>query len=129
MVFTWPIRSKRCGLINDVLDISKIEAGKLELDNKVFNVHECVSSSMEIVKVAALKKIKLECEDEGVPGTTLREVSLLKELQHPNIVRVLEMFDDTWDGELHVVMETKGAAHVEQILAQLAAAGFAAESV
>ena len=31
-------------------------------------------------EVAALKKIKLECEDEGVPGTTLREVSLLKEL-------------------------------------------------
>ena len=25
-------------------------------------------------EVAALKKIKLECEDEGVPGTTLREV-------------------------------------------------------
>ena len=24
------------------------------------------------------------------------------QLQHPNIVRVLEMFDDTWDGELHV---------------------------
>ena len=36
---------------------------------------------------AALKKIKLECEDEGVPGTTLREVSLLKELLHPNVVQ------------------------------------------
>ena len=36
---------------------------------------------------AALKKIKLECEDEGVPGTTLREVSLLKELHHPNVVQ------------------------------------------
>jgi GTP-binding protein len=38
-------------------------------------------------EIAALKKIKLECEDEGVPGTTLREVSLLKELQHPNVVQ------------------------------------------
>ncbi len=38
-------------------------------------------------EVAALKKIKLECEDEGVPGTTLREVSLLKELQHQNVVQ------------------------------------------
>jgi hypothetical protein len=35
-------------------------------------------------EVAALKKIKLECEDEGVPGTTLREVSLL---MHPNVVQ------------------------------------------
>lgn len=38
-------------------------------------------------EVVALKKIRLEGEDEGVPGTALREVSLLKELQHPNIVR------------------------------------------
>lgn len=35
----------------------------------------------------ALKKIKLENEDEGVPSTALREISILKELQtHPNIV-------------------------------------------
>ena len=38
-------------------------------------------------EIAALKKIKLECEDEGVPGTTLREVSLLKELHHQNVVQ------------------------------------------
>ena len=35
----------------------------------------------------ALKKIKLENEDEGVPSTAMREISILKELQpHPNIV-------------------------------------------
>lgn len=35
----------------------------------------------------ALKKIRLESEDEGVPSTALREISLLKELEHPNIVK------------------------------------------
>ena len=35
----------------------------------------------------ALKKIRLEQEDEGVPPTAIREISLLKELQHVNIVR------------------------------------------
>ncbi|PIA43985.1 hypothetical protein AQUCO_01800212v1 [Aquilegia coerulea] len=36
----------------------------------------------------ALKKIRLEQEDEGVPSTTIREISLLKEMQHDNIVRL-----------------------------------------
>jgi len=36
----------------------------------------------------ALKKIRLESEDEGVPSTSIREISLLKELDHPNIVKL-----------------------------------------
>ena len=34
----------------------------------------------------ALKKIRLEKEDDGVPSTAIREISLLKGLKHPNIV-------------------------------------------
>jgi len=37
-------------------------------------------------KFVAMKKIRLENEEEGVPSTAIREISLLKELQHPNIV-------------------------------------------
>jgi len=37
-------------------------------------------------EIVALKKIKLENEDEGVPSTAMREISILKELNHPNIV-------------------------------------------
>uniref|UniRef100_A0A0D9VNQ8 Protein kinase domain-containing protein n=1 Tax=Leersia perrieri TaxID=77586 RepID=A0A0D9VNQ8_9ORYZ len=36
----------------------------------------------------ALKKIRLEQEDEGVPSTAIREISLLKEMHHGNIVRL-----------------------------------------
>jgi cyclin-dependent kinase len=39
-------------------------------------------------KYVALKKIRLEAEDEGVPSTSIREISLLKELsKHANIVK------------------------------------------
>jgi serine/threonine protein kinase len=31
-------------------------------------------------EIVALKKIKLENEDEGVPSTAMREISILKEL-------------------------------------------------
>jgi len=37
--------------------------------------------------IVALKRIRLETEDEGIPSTAIREISLLKELKHPNIVR------------------------------------------
>lgn len=37
--------------------------------------------------VVALKKIRLEAEDEGVPSTAIREISLLKELRDENVVR------------------------------------------
>ncbi|KAG8465609.1 hypothetical protein KFE25_002916 [Diacronema lutheri] len=42
-------------------------------------------------EVVALKKIRLEAEDEGIPSTAIREISILKELQHPNIVRLLDV--------------------------------------
>jgi cyclin-dependent kinase len=37
--------------------------------------------------IVALKKIRLEAEDEGVPSTAIREISLLKELKDKHIVR------------------------------------------
>lgn len=43
-------------------------------------------------RIVALKKIRLEAEDEGVPSTAIREISLLKEMKDPNIVRLLNIF-------------------------------------
>ncbi|KAK7194899.1 cell division protein kinase 2 [Novymonas esmeraldas] len=39
----------------------------------------------------ALKRIRLESEEEGVPCTAIREISLLKELRHENIVKLLDV--------------------------------------
>lgn len=53
--------------------------------------------------IVALKKIRLEVEDEGVPSTALREISLLKELNHPNIVKLKDV--EHQDGRLYLVFE------------------------
>lgn len=42
-------------------------------------------------EVVALKKIRLEAEDEGVPSTAIREISLLKELKDENVVRCVSV--------------------------------------
>ncbi|KAK5946321.1 Cyclin-dependent kinase catalytic subunit [Knufia obscura] len=42
-------------------------------------------------RIVALKKIRLEAEDEGVPSTAIREISLLKEMNDPNIVRLFNI--------------------------------------
>ncbi|KAI9102016.1 kinase-like domain-containing protein [Phlyctochytrium arcticum] len=54
-------------------------------------------------EIVALKKIRLETEDEGVPSTAIREISLLKELKHPNIVRLLDIVHN--DAKLYLIFE------------------------
>lgn len=47
-------------------------------------VYKC--RDKETGQIVALKKIRLEKEDDGVPSTAIREISLLKGLRHPNVV-------------------------------------------
>jgi len=42
-------------------------------------------------RLVALKKIRLESESEGIPSTAVREISLLRELDHQNVVRLLDV--------------------------------------
>ncbi|KAF7441141.1 Cyclin-dependent kinase catalytic subunit [Pleurotus ostreatus] len=53
--------------------------------------------------IVALKKIRLEAEDEGVPSTAIREISLLKELRDDNIVKLLDIVHA--DQKLYLVFE------------------------
>lgn len=41
----------------------------------------------ETNEIVALKRVRLDNDDEGVPSSALREICLLKELKHKNIVR------------------------------------------
>ncbi|XP_067843930.1 cyclin-dependent kinase 2-like isoform X6 [Heptranchias perlo] len=54
-------------------------------------------------EMVALKKIRLDAEMEGVPSTAIREISLLKELNHPNIVKLLDVIHS--EKKLYLVFE------------------------
>lgn len=55
-------------------------------------------------RVVALKKIRLESEDEGVPSTAIREISLLKEMRDENIVRLYDIIHSD-SHKLYLVFE------------------------
>lgn len=46
-------------------------------------------------KLVAMKHMKLTNQDEGVPSTAIREVAILKDLNHDNIVRLFDVFCST----------------------------------
>jgi cyclin-dependent kinase 1 len=54
-------------------------------------------------QMVALKKIRLENDEEGVPSTAIREISLLRELQHPNIVALMDVLMQ--ENKLYLVFE------------------------
>lgn len=51
----------------------------------------------------AIKKLKPDQEDEGISSTTIREISLLKELTHRNIINLLDV--NYSDNKLCLVFE------------------------
>ncbi|CAN7993034.1 unnamed protein product [Ixodes hexagonus] len=54
-------------------------------------------------QIVALKKIRLENEDDGVPSTAIREIALLRELKHENIVSLQDVLMQ--ESKLYLVFE------------------------
>ena len=54
--------------------------------------------------LVAMKKLPMTVWDEGLPATALREISVLKEVQHPNIVSLRDVFV-SYNGNLYLVFE------------------------
>ncbi|HTT55837.1 MAG TPA: PAS domain S-box protein [Opitutaceae bacterium] len=69
-------------IINDVLDFSKIESGRLELENEVFPVRDCVEGALDLLATkAAEKRIDLLYEiADGVPQTVRGDATRLRQI-------------------------------------------------
>lgn len=53
----------------------------------------------------AVKKIKIEHSDEGIPSTAIREIALLRELNHKNIVNLKEIIHGDDGKGLYLIFE------------------------
>jgi len=64
-------------------------------------VYKCKNKDNQML--VAVKRIRLENEDEGIPSTAIREISILKQLKHPNIVNLIDLIHG--ERKLHLVFE------------------------
>jgi signal transduction histidine kinase len=70
-------------LINDILDLSKVEAGKLELERSEVELSELFDRSLSMVKDKALKHgIQLSMELEDTPSTITVDERKLKQIMY-----------------------------------------------
>ena len=69
-------------VIDDILDYSKIEAGKLELEHEPLDLRDCVERALEIVAPRAWEKeIELGCLiDEDAPAGIIGDASRLRQV-------------------------------------------------
>ncbi len=56
-------------------------------------------------KVVALKKVKFGRDDEGIPATTLREMSLLREIKHKGTIMLYEIIHIVATQKLYLILE------------------------
>ena len=68
-------------LINDILDLSKVEAGKMEFQPSKLNLAELLNSCLVMVKEKALKRsIQLELESDNTPIEITADPRKLKQI-------------------------------------------------
>lgn len=70
------------GLINDILDYSKIEAGKLDIDSVEFNLSDCLGDTMRTLSLRAHQKgLELAFEiDPDVPEALIGDPGRLRQI-------------------------------------------------
>jgi len=101
-------------LINDVLDLSKVESGHIEIEQIRFAAHETVRNVVTVLSVKAHEKnVALDFDVEGpVPETVLSDPTRLRQIV-TNLVSNAVKFTD--EGEVRVVMSADGGRLVVRV--------------
>jgi PAS domain S-box-containing protein len=105
-------------VIDDILDYSKIEAGKLELEHEPVDLRECVEGALDIVAPRAWEKqIELGCLiDENAPAGIVGDAGRLRQVLL-NLLSNAVKFTEEGEVVVHVDAEPTGASSYRLALA------------
>lgn len=79
-------------------------------------VHEVLFSGQSAS--VALKKFKIDEDDNDIPPSTLREISVLKACTHPNILKISDIIYKTNNGTIKIYMSTPVYSHTLKTLCE-----------
>jgi len=94
-------------IINDILDVSKIEAGKLTVESAPFALRECLNEALGILKPKAVAKgLALLCRvGEDVPAAVESDAARLRQILVNLLANAIKF---TPQGEVRLEVETRG---------------------
>ena len=84
------------GIINDILDLSKIEAGKLELERRPFVLRDSIEAALDLVAAsAAAKALDLACLlDRKAPVTLVGDATRLGQILANHLTNAVKFTDE-----------------------------------
>ena len=98
-------------VIDDILDYSKIEAGRLELEQEPFDLRGCVENALDIVAPRASEKnVEIGClVDEVVPAGIVGDATRLRQILL-NLLSNAVKFTEEGEVVVHVGAEPAGSS-------------------
>ncbi|WP_151733531.1 ATP-binding response regulator [Paenibacillus tengchongensis] len=95
-------------VINHILDFTKIESGKMELDNELFNLHACVKETVDLFRALAIERqLLLYTEiDPDIPPLLLGDGNRLRQILN-NLIGNAVKFTSKGDVKVSVRLKAK----------------------
>lgn len=107
-------------LINDILDLSKVEAGKIELEPSRINLQNLLENSLTMVKEKAIKHgLQMEIDINGIPDVITVDERKIKQIIYNLLSNSVKFTSDGGQIQLTAQMTNSDALH-----SRLEASGF-----
>jgi signal transduction histidine kinase len=105
-------------LINDILDLSKVEAGKLEYEPAEVQIRDILTNSLVMIKEKALKHgIKIATELNGIPQTIQADERKLKQILYNLLSNAAKFTPDAG----HIKLSAKCVSNTDEQIQGLSA--------
>jgi signal transduction histidine kinase len=107
-------------LINDILDLSKVEAGKIELEPSRINLKNLLENSLTMVKEKAIKHgLQMELDINGIPDVITVDERKMKQIIYNLLSNSVKFTSDGGQIQVTAQMTNNDALH-----SRLEASGF-----